>query len=843
MFLKHFLRLTLLLSLSTLTLNSAADDDGTWTYTLSGDEATITGCVATCPTQLVIPSTVDGYSVTIIGNDAFASHQLTSVTIPGSVTTFQQGAFYNNQLASVTIPDGVTTIDQQVFRRNQLTSVTIPYGVTTIGLLAFSENQLASVAFEGNRPSVSGNAFVDNPDLYSITYCLRRMGWPGDPILNGLVDVTPMGIDCSVSNDSDGDGIPDTLDAFPNDPAASVDTDGDGMPDDWNPGYLAQDSTSQPPLELDYDDDNDQRLDFRDEDSLDPATGRLTLATALERVIDQRLRQCLSDATQGFQFADEATHLYCVGEPWGDGDLYSLKGIEGFSGLEGVEIQNANLDDVSPLKWLASLSDLTLDNGYYGEDLSPLGQIQTLNRLQLVSSTGDLTWLPSLTALTGFYFAALLPEGGEPSIDLTKISGLTNLVTLSIYHGYYTDIAPLGSLTNLTTLILGNAKNLEWDLLKALTNLERLEVFANYGYFDVSILAAFPKLTAARIGAGYPELLEDLYNLPIGLTEFGIYNANITDFGWVARLSNLKRLQLGVSEGLLIEDLSQLKSIDYLDELNLWYAQVTRLDGVFDDWANGTVIELTGNPLLCSEIDAARQNPNIEIRFSGDCLGSNPSIDNYRYDAPNRTHVAYHYALESNPTDFPYELNADSYSVSQWGGSTAMSFFVSVNGTPQYFDYPFDAAALNEAWQSGNGIARMSTNATGELDNFKFLVEGGSKPAQVGVFTSFGLSANDVAQANRHLRVTRTAPGTGNYNTDPAKGDNCSASYLEGFSNQVTEEKQIGLYFSDLVEGGEVALFDDRAAMNKIFNCADSPTGVYDLEVVVLDGRGGKKTL
>ena len=38
-----------------------ADDDGTWTYTLSGDEATITGCVATCPTQLVIPSKVDAY--------------------------------------------------------------------------------------------------------------------------------------------------------------------------------------------------------------------------------------------------------------------------------------------------------------------------------------------------------------------------------------------------------------------------------------------------------------------------------------------------------------------------------------------------------------------------------------------------------------------------------------------------------------------------------------------------------------------------------------------------------------------------------------------------------------
>ena len=61
MFLKHFLRLTLLLSLSTLGVNSAADDDGTWTYSLSGDEATVTGCVTTCPTELVIPSAIGDF--------------------------------------------------------------------------------------------------------------------------------------------------------------------------------------------------------------------------------------------------------------------------------------------------------------------------------------------------------------------------------------------------------------------------------------------------------------------------------------------------------------------------------------------------------------------------------------------------------------------------------------------------------------------------------------------------------------------------------------------------------------------------------------------------------------
>ena len=84
----------------------------------------------------------------------------------------------------------------------------------------------------------------------------------------------------SAAPDSDEDGIADDSDAFPDDPAASVDTDGDGKPDDWNEGESAADSTSDPTLVLDEDDDNDGIKDHLDEFPLVASTD------PLDRLID-----------------------------------------------------------------------------------------------------------------------------------------------------------------------------------------------------------------------------------------------------------------------------------------------------------------------------------------------------------------------------------------------------------------------------------------------------------------------------------------------------------------------------------------------------------------------------
>ena len=135
---------------------------GGFEYTLTGSDATVTGCTGTCPAALVIPETLGGYSVTSIGDYAFPSNSLTTVTIPNSVTSIGYAAFNNNALTSVTIPNSVTTIGGYAFASNALTSVTIPNSVTVIDEGAFANNLLTTVTIPNSVTTIGDYAFEEN---------------------------------------------------------------------------------------------------------------------------------------------------------------------------------------------------------------------------------------------------------------------------------------------------------------------------------------------------------------------------------------------------------------------------------------------------------------------------------------------------------------------------------------------------------------------------------------------------------------------------------------------------------------------------------------------------------
>ena len=144
----RLLRFTFISLLLATQVYAASTDDGLLEWTIiDGNNAIIWGFMhGRSTTTLTIPATVsDGvntYSVASIGDKAFYSNQLTSVTIPDSVTNIGVSAFETNQLTSLTIPDSVTYIGIDAFQKNQLTSLTFPPSVTSIGRYAFWSNQL-----------------------------------------------------------------------------------------------------------------------------------------------------------------------------------------------------------------------------------------------------------------------------------------------------------------------------------------------------------------------------------------------------------------------------------------------------------------------------------------------------------------------------------------------------------------------------------------------------------------------------------------------------------------------------------------------------------------------------
>lgn len=113
---KKIISILLALSVILTAVTVLAATEGDYEYTVSSQNATITGYSGKGG-AVTIPSMLGGHTVVGIGVGAFyGCKKLTSVTIPESVKTIQSVAFYGcTALTSVTIPDSVINIEESAF--------------------------------------------------------------------------------------------------------------------------------------------------------------------------------------------------------------------------------------------------------------------------------------------------------------------------------------------------------------------------------------------------------------------------------------------------------------------------------------------------------------------------------------------------------------------------------------------------------------------------------------------------------------------------------------------------------------------------------------------------------
>ncbi len=93
----------------------SADQSGGYTYEIINETATITS-YSGVGGNVIIPDTLGGYPVTVIGEGAFTDcGDMTAVTIPETVTTLGEWAFCFTQITEITIPKNVVEISYSTF--------------------------------------------------------------------------------------------------------------------------------------------------------------------------------------------------------------------------------------------------------------------------------------------------------------------------------------------------------------------------------------------------------------------------------------------------------------------------------------------------------------------------------------------------------------------------------------------------------------------------------------------------------------------------------------------------------------------------------------------------------
>ena len=127
-------------SVKYLDKSSYTNGNDTYYYTVDGEgNAVIVGCTTTS-TNITLPNTLGGYTVTTVGYKGMANcTTLTSVTIPNNIVKLDLYAFAGcTNLDTATIPATCVYVGQYAFSRcTSLTTVVIAEGVTYLGDYCF----------------------------------------------------------------------------------------------------------------------------------------------------------------------------------------------------------------------------------------------------------------------------------------------------------------------------------------------------------------------------------------------------------------------------------------------------------------------------------------------------------------------------------------------------------------------------------------------------------------------------------------------------------------------------------------------------------------------------------
>ncbi len=152
-------------------MSSITNTNSNFIYTISGSTATIIGnTLGNNPvTTLVIPATINGYTVANIGPGSFYGTAIYNLTVSSGVKNISTKAFSMCQdLQYITIPSSVTNIGDYAFQTCvNLHNVVLPTGLISIGVQSFAGCDMGGISLPSTLISIGDDAF-DSCSLTSV---------------------------------------------------------------------------------------------------------------------------------------------------------------------------------------------------------------------------------------------------------------------------------------------------------------------------------------------------------------------------------------------------------------------------------------------------------------------------------------------------------------------------------------------------------------------------------------------------------------------------------------------------------------------------------------------------
>jgi hypothetical protein len=225
------------------------------------------------------------------------------------------------------------------------------------------------------------------------------------------------------------------------------------------------------------------------------------------------------------------------------------------------DVQASNVSSLQGLQYATNLQRFSLFTSV-PVDLSPVGDLPQLNTLDVLNSSSASLNLQPLSGLTSLQSGTFQgPMGNYPApqnwqsllslnvsggavhdSDISMISRLNNLQSLTISACPVRNIQPLSQLNKLTAFCIGQTPWTDLSQLSGLTNLQHLFV-VDTGITDISSMPALPNLRELDLSWNGIQNISALQRLS-QLWVLRMDSTGITDLRPLSTLSQLDALSL-----------------------------------------------------------------------------------------------------------------------------------------------------------------------------------------------------------------------------------------------------------------------------------------------------------